>query len=217
MSDESQVPVTEASATPAAQTDMTLGTPVERVVAPAEPVEDALSSVSSEAVGEDVVEFAGDLHSYLLQNITWADAKAAFLFAGAGGLLAYLHNRGVTKKIMPALFEVPNTLGNTIGMIAVTGLLLAAGAALATFWPRTGGSAEGIVFWKAIATKFQTGHSFAETVLGRNGRSLTEAKLQHCWELARVCKQKFEWVNIATFGAAVGSAAAVIYVAWWSR
>ncbi len=217
MSDESQVGMTEAGGTPAVETERTLGELHEPVAVTSPVNEEAIAAVEAADVGQDVSDFASALHTYLQQNVTWADTKAAFLFAASGGVLAYLHGQGLTKRIMPHLFEVPNKLSNTVGMIAVAGFLVSACAAFATFWPRTGGDAEGIVFWKAIATKFKSGHLYAESVLDRDPRALAEAKLHHCWELARVCGRKFKWANVATYGAAVGAVATVIYLAEWMR
>jgi Family of unknown function (DUF5706) len=165
--------------------------------------------------GLDIGKFASDLHAYLQQNISWADTKAAFLFAASGALLAYLHNQGLTKRVMPALMEIPNTLSNTVGMTALGALIVAACAAFGTFWPRIGGDAQGIIFWKAIATTFRTPQSFADGILARNPRSLAEAKLHHCWELAKVCQRKFRWVNVATYAGALGFITALVYLAVW--
>ncbi len=216
MSDESQVAVSDPLVAPVIPTTRTLAEAA-AIPAPAKAEEEAVALVSSAEIGQDLSAFASDLHVYLQQNVTWADAKAAFLFAASGGVLAYLHGQGLTKRIMPHVFEVPNTLSNTVGMIAVAGFVVSACAAFATFWPRTGGDAEGIVFWKAIATKFKSGDLFTASVIDRNSRALAEAKLHHCWELARVCHRKFRWANVASYGAAIGAIATAIYLAVWMR
>jgi hypothetical protein len=216
MNDEAQVPATGTTVAPPMHTDRTLGELHDASVAPQAPVTaDAIGAATPGEVPQDVGAFASDLHKYLQQNVTWADTKAAFLFAASGGLLAYLNNQGATKKIIPHVFDIPNTLSNTVGMIAFSAFVVAACAAFATFWPRTGGNAEGIVFWKAIATKFTAADTFADAIFSRSPRALAEEKLHHCWELANVCRRKFKWANVATYAFAAGSIATLLYVAVW--
>lgn len=200
---------------PTIETDKTLGSIHEVVEELKSADKETIVPTKTPTISADLPTFSTDLHSYLLQNITWADTKAGFLFAASAGLLGYLHSQGLTKQIAPTLFDLPNTLGNTVGILTALALIVGAVGAFATFWPRVGGEPTGLIFWKSIAARFSSGEKFSSEVLSKNSKDLIEEKLRHSWELAKICKRKFWWANFATIAVGVGAAGAVLYLLEW--
>jgi hypothetical protein len=155
--------------------------------------------------------FANDVHGYLRQNITWADQKAAFLFAGASGFLAYLNSHGAFGFLRGnAAFRCADTLL----VIAAICLLMTAASAFVTYWPRTKGMDAGLVFWGAIAKNESSG-AYLERVRRKTAEELEAATLEHSYELAKICKRKFKWADIGVRFGVVGFSLAIIYSLGW--
>lgn len=154
--------------------------------------------------------FGSDVHSYIREYIQFADQKAAFLFAGVAAMTAFLHGRGITKLWFkdPRQWAIPDA----IAFIAVTGLLVGATLAVFVVLPRLGGAARGIVFWNAI-TLFENGKDYAAHVQKCDPAELATAKLEHCHELARVCRRKYRIVAWALWCGSFGLLASVAYLA----
>ena len=155
--------------------------------------------VEAKANAAELTTFANDVHGYLRQNVTWADQKAAFMFAGSVGLLAYLNARQAFGFLRgDVLFEWPHTI---LAAAAIC-LLITAFSAFVTYWPRTKGMRAGLVFWGAIA-KNESDGAYVERVRDKTAVELATAKLEHSYELAKICERKFKWVDAATrFGIA---------------
>jgi len=154
--------------------------------------------------------FTNDLHGYIRSHIQLADQKAAFLFAAVGTMLAFLHNKGITKIWMtdPRQWHSPEVLA----LVAEVGLLI---GALAAFWvivPRLRGAPRGIIYWKSI-TLFENKNEYAKHILSCEGEALTAAKLEHCYELAFICRQKYKAVSVGLWCGGIGLLAGIFYLA----
>lgn len=155
--------------------------------------------------------FAVEIHTYVRQNIAWADQKAAFLFAAVTAVLAYLHKDGATRRwlVDPSRWQIPDALA----CLAVLGLVGGAICALLAVAPRFRGSPQGMIYWKAIAS-FGRAKDYADRVVASEASALTRAKLEHCYELAQICRRKYRAVNIAIWSGSLGLGAAVAYLAF---
>ena len=163
------------------------------------------------ATAVELTTFANDVHSYLQQNITWADQKAAFMFAGASGFLAYLNLHGAFAFLRNgAAFRWANVLLVT----AAVCLMMTAAAAFVTYWPRTKGASAGLVFWGAIARNESAG-GYLERVRRKTAGELAAAKLEHSYELAKICERKFKWADVSVRFGVVGFSLAIIYSVGW--
>jgi hypothetical protein len=163
------------------------------------------------ATPAELTTFANDVHGYLRQNITWADQKAAFLFAAVSAFIAFLH----TKKALGVwrdgrAFAWQDAVGLAAGMC----LLAAAGCAFVTFWPSRKGKSTGLVFWGSIAGKPSAG-AYLDDVSLLSARELAEEKLRHSYELAKISARKFAWVDWASRFAIVGFAVAIARIVIW--
>lgn len=163
------------------------------------------------ATPAELTTFANDVHGYLRQNITWADQKAGFIFAGASAFLAYLNSRQAFDFVRG---NTPFGLSHLLLIAAAVSLLIAAAAAVVTYWPRVKGARAGLVFWGAIAANPSAG-AYVERVQEKTGKDLAVAKLEHTHELARICERKFKWADAATRFGVIGFSLAIVYSLAW--
>jgi hypothetical protein len=152
-------------------------------------------------------------HSYLWENVVLADQKAAFLFAGLAATLAYLHEKGISRRWLAD----PRAWGleNWLAFLAVVGLLGGAALALLVVLPRFSGATRGVVYWKAIAG-FESGSRYARHVRSLSQSDLHEAILSHSFELAQIAKRKFRVFHLALWTGAVGLVSALLHLALFS-
>lgn len=174
--------------------------------------EEALTKQPDErpkAAPQGLGPFEERTHSYLWENVVLADQKAAFLFAGLAAALAYLHEKGISRRWLVD----PGTWGseNWLAFLAVAGLIGGAAFALLVVLPRFSGAARGVVYWKAIAG-FEDGSSYAQHVKGLSQSDLREAILSHSFELARIAKRKFRMFHVALWTGAIGLVSALLYL-----
>lgn len=177
---------------------------------------------SSESVPEDrshstnltpAFSFSHNLHDYLRENIVLADQKAAFLFALVAAVLGYLHQSGVTRILLrgPCRWERIDILA----FIAVVSLIVSAIYTLLVVKPRRKGSSKSIISWKAIA-KIKDPNAYVERVKNLQTSNLAEAKLEHCHELACICRDKFKAAYVAFWSGTIGLAGTVTYLVFSS-
>jgi Family of unknown function (DUF5706) len=152
-------------------------------------------------------KFAEETHQYVREYIRQADLKAAFFFAGATALIAFLYKANLVQR-----WVKPPTqwlFVDTLSFVATVGLAVSVLACLATVFPRLKGSKRGHVFFGAIS-EFESRKEYATDVLQRDIAELIDAKLCHAHDLAIVCGQKY-WV--LRFGQWAGATGVVAMVA----
>jgi len=154
--------------------------------------------------------FGADEHAYIRDYIALADQKAGSLFAIVAAMLAYLQVQGATRRWI----SDPRTwhLVDALACFAIVALVTGAVLSLLAVAPRLTGAPHGVVFWNAVAM-CASGEDYAEQVIGMDQRRLLRAKLEHCYELAKVCRAKYRVLAAAIWVGGAGLAAAVIYVA----
>lgn len=170
-----------------------------------------MEPVKATANASELTTFANDVHGYLRQNVTWADQKAAFMFAGSVSFLAYLNaNHAFNFLRGDVCFEWRHLV---LGASAIC-LLITAFGAFVTYWPTTKGMRAGLVFWGAIAMN-ESGAAYVKRVGDCTAVELAAAKLEHSYELATICERKFKWVDASTRFGIAGFALAIIYLLAW--
>lgn len=163
------------------------------------------------ATDAELTTFANDVHGYLRQNISWADQKAAFLFAAVSAFIAFLHTKqalGVWRKGQMFAWQ------DGTGLLAGICLLSAAGCVFVAVWPSRKGKSTGLVFWGSIAGKPSAG-AYVDDVKPLSGSELAEEKLRHSYELAGIAARKFQWVDWAMRSAIVGFVVAIARFIIW--
>ena len=152
-------------------------------------------------------KFSEETHQYVREYIRQADLKAAFFFAGATALIAFLYKANLVQ-----LWVKPPTqwlFVDMVSFVATVGLAASVLACLATVFPRLKGTKRGHVFFGAIA-EFESRKEFATDVLQRDIAELIEAKLCHVHDLAIICGQKYTVLQIGQWAGAIGVVAMVI-------
>jgi len=155
-------------------------------------------------------DFANRVHHYLNHYIRLADRNAVFLFAAVGTTLAFLNGRGVTKLWI----KNPMTwsLSEALAFLAVMSFLASATASATVLLPRKKGSRTGLVSWGAIS-KCRSADEYARLVLVTEPAGLTEATLEHCFELSRICVRKYRAMGWALWCGGAGFVGTLVYLA----
>ncbi len=155
-------------------------------------------------------DFASGVHAYINDSIRQADQNAAFLFAAVGTTLAFLNTKGVTKLWI----KNPTTwsMSDFLAFLAVIGLLASATALAVVLLPRKKGSRTGLVAWGAVS-KCRSADEYARLVLATAPVGLTEATLEHCFELSRVCIHKYRAMGWALWCGGSGFVGTLLYLA----
>jgi hypothetical protein len=131
--------------------------------------------------------FASETHSYIGDNIRLADEKAAFFF-GASAAILYLLFQSMQKQLASPLAAW--TLRQGVGILAMTSLGMACLIGLGVVTPRRGRSVSGHIFFGTIA-EFDSRATYVEEVLAMPDQQLISERLEHCYDLARICDRKY--------------------------
>jgi hypothetical protein len=99
-----------------------------------------------------------------------------------------------------------------LAFLAVVGLLASATALAVVLLPRKKGSGTGLVSWRAVS-KCRSAEEYARMVLATAPAGLTEATLEHCFELSRVCIQKYRAMGWALWCGGAGFVGTLVYLA----
>lgn len=156
-------------------------------------------------------KFAEETHQYVREYIRQADLKAAFFFAGATALIAFLYKAKLIQLWMKP--PIQWLFLDMLSFVAAIGLGLSVLACLATVFPRLRGSKRGHVFFGAIG-EFESRKEYATDVLQRDIAELIEAKLCHVHDLAIICGQKYSVLKIGQWAGAIGVVAMVVLLLW---
>lgn len=153
--------------------------------------------------------FAGFVHQYVREYIQLADQKAAFVFAASAALLAFLYNSGASKLWLKA----PTNWAwiDAVAFLSMVGLAVTSFLAVITVFPRMGGAKRGLVFFNAIAAHAEPG-DYVAAVGALNHSDIAAVQLQHCHELARVCRMKYRALRRSFFVGAVAMLATLMYL-----
>ncbi|MDE0838982.1 MAG: DUF5706 domain-containing protein [Kiritimatiellae bacterium] len=154
-------------------------------------------------------KFAEEAHQYVRDYIRQADQKAAFFFAGATALIAFLYKSGLinmTRWHKPVLQMAFLDVWSLITGIA---LLICAVASILTVAPRLRGSKRGLIFFGAIA-EFPSRNDYAIEIRTKPVDELIEATLMHVHDIAGICVNKFGMVTIGIYTGIVGTVSAIV-------
>lgn len=133
-------------------------------------------------------EFAGFQEEYVRSYITLADAKGAWTFAIASGVLLFLIGTEKTRNVL-----ISSELSWTYAVHLASVLLLTISAyfSFRVVAPRLASkSGEGIVFFDSVASK-ENAETYVSDVAAHDLAELVEARLQHCFDVSVVCKEKY--------------------------
>jgi hypothetical protein len=166
-----------------------------------EPVSSSASDLERRLV------FADQVHQYIRDYIRQADQKAALFFAVSTAVLAFLYRGGVSSRWLKPVLDW-NIL-DVCAFLAMVILSVSSIISLIVVIPRTPGSRRGYVFWEAIA-EYPTGRDYADDLATVTIPTLLQAKSEHCFDLAKVCRSKYWWLRLALWIGVSGLAAAAL-------
>ena len=146
------------------------------------------------------------MHSYVSENVRYADQKAAFVVTLASAMLAYLD----TQKLLPAL-GIELSLGGLLRLLGPLGLLLSAALAAWVVFPVRKGNAAGRVFWGAIASR-GSGAAYAKELAEAGAGQFTADLAVHAHELAVICEWKYARLAWAMGTGSIGLLASILLV-----
>jgi hypothetical protein len=146
------------------------------------------------------------LRNYVRNYISLADTKAAWVFAISSGVLAYLlADDKVQRVILSPAWEASFILA--LSTVILRGLSAMFSFRVVT--PRLSSpSGEGIVFFGAVA-QHPSASSYVTAVGSRSPRDITEARLKHCFDVSKVCAEKYDslkkaiWLGLPAVGGAL--------------
>lgn len=152
-------------------------------------------------------KFSEETHQYVREYIRQADQKAAFFFAGATALIAFLYKAELVQQWVKTPTEW--VFVDMLSFFATLGLFISVLMCLLTVFPRLKGSKRGLVFFSAVA-EFESGKDYAANVLQQEINDLIEAKLCHVHDLSKICERKYCILKIGQLFGAIGVLAMVI-------
>ena len=151
-------------------------------------------ALSRAKTGDEHERVANFVHGSLLQNITLADRKAGILFTLVSAALLFLFTR------------VPEVIFSAAGglwLVVVTLLVLAASLAFSVIFPRQRRHSENVLFWGGVAD-WPDRNAYIQAVASMESERITQAKLEYCYDLARICRRKFRLLRYAMMATAIG-------------
>jgi hypothetical protein len=173
------------------------------------PIEKLPTAPQAPAVTQNQGKFSEEVHNYVREHIRNADQKATFFFAALTAILAFLNTQSVPGRWLKDIREW--SFVDTLGFVSMIGLACGAGILLAVVFPRLKGSRRGILFFNAIA-EYENSAEYAEDVLIRSEDYLVRTKLQHCFDLAKVCRAKYRMLRIGFWVGSTGVATALLFL-----
>lgn len=153
--------------------------------------------------------FSLHVHSYVREYVRSADQKAAFFFAAATALLAFLHSQDGTARWLKDVRTW--SLTDALAFLAMLSLASSACVLLAVVVPRLKGSRRGILFFSAIA-EYESAREYGSEVLHQSKYEIVSAELQHSYDLSKVCTRKYRVLRIGFWIGAVGGVSSLLFL-----
>lgn len=170
---------------------------------------DKQSTLTTQPIAASHVRFSDEAHSYLREYIRNADQKATFFFAILTAILAYLNAQNAPSRWLknPQLWSLIDFLA----FLSMFGLAVGAGVLLSVVFPRLKGSRRGLFFFSAIA-EYDTSREYASDILACSEHDLVRTKLNHCYDLAKICTAKYRALCAGFWIGCIGVMAALIFL-----
>src|ERR1051326_5991547 len=172
-------------------------------------IADKVPAATPQPITTAHARFSDEVHSYIREYIRNADQKATFFFAALTAILAFLNAQKVPSRWLKdvRLWSFVDALG----FLSMLGLAAGAVCLLVVVFPRLKGSRRGFLFFNAIA-EYDSSGEYAKDVIASPGDDLVRLKLQHCYELSRICRTKYRILRIAFWLGSIGAASALLFL-----
>ena len=161
------------------------------------------------AEGQQLPSFISIVHSYLWSAVTFADQKAALLFASDSAFLGYLLANGLLHQLKPAMQGWHAS--QWLALISLLFLGLSIALAINVVMPRFAGKRDGLIYFMAIANRKKKDQYVSE-VLSCNDSSLNVALAEHCYEIATIATRKYTRLRNGMWAGILGFVAGLTYI-----
>lgn len=158
-------------------------------------------------------QFATFTHEYIREYIRLADQKSAFVFGASAAVLAFLYKSSVPQNwiALPESWKSGQILALvTMVLLAVAGVL-----GISVIKPRRGGPRSGLIFWDAVVDR-PSSSDYCEAVLESSPNDLVEEYLKHTYDLAEVCRAKYDVLQRSFWAFLIGLVLATIYFVFFA-
>lgn len=180
-----------------------------RVVTEGQVEADEIKRPSGVVAQDCHLKFAEEANQYVREHIRNADQKAGFFFAATTTILAFLHQKNVAERWVKPIQQW--SLIDALSFVAMAGLAAGAFVFLIVIFPRLKGSRRGLVFFNAVA-EYDTSSEYADEVCRHTAGELGRIKLQHSYDLAKVCRSKYEALRVGFLLGSAGAVATLLYL-----
>lgn len=159
------------------------------------------------------LEFADFHEAYVRHYITLADTKAAWVFTVASGAMAFIFGRTASRT---ELLDAQWSVATLLVCAATAFLCLSALFSFLVIRPRqTCTSADGIIFFGQVANH-PSASAYTSAVAEHDGAALAAARLEHCFDISRVCSAKYASLRLAIWSGLLGVALTLLQLLWVS-
>lgn len=160
-------------------------------------------------------EYLWHVHTNIADQIKFADQKAGFVAVLATGVMGGLH----TVRVHEHFTQSPVSAWGWSGWAGAAAFGLLAAALIACFVAiaprRRYTSPRGFIFWGAIAA-YESGDEFNQELLATSPENLTEHLSLQTYAMARICREKYTWLNWAIGLVVAGSELGGVLLLWAS-
>lgn len=152
--------------------------------------------------------FISLVHSYLWSSVTFADQKAAFLFAIDSAFLGYLLSNGLLREMRHTQAW---QLAQWLSLTSLVFFGLSIGMAIYVVMPRLGGNRTGLIYFMAIASR-RNREAYVAEVLSSSDSSLSSALAEHSYEVARIATRKYRNLRFGVWVGIIGFVSGLLYI-----
>ena len=160
-------------------------------------------------------EFLWKVHSNISDQVKFADQKAGFVAVLSTGVMGGLHSVRVHEHFTQSPMSAWGWSGwagaAAFGLLAAS--LVACFAAIAP--RRRFTSPRGFIFWGAIAA-YDSGEEFQQDLMASSPEELATHLSHQTYQLARICREKYSWLNWAIGFVVAGSELGGVLLLWAS-
>lgn len=174
------------------------------VISPSDPSphdDAAASSLGRDSLAEHHLRFAEEQSAYIATYIQLADTKASWIFAAASALIAFVITSTDTQDV---LSSQENSLSYFVILCSLGLLIVSAIFAFRVIAPRLRSSnSRGLYFFGSTA-RHPDGQAYLKAIANCSFDQLASERIQHNFDIARVCVQKYRNLKPAFWCGAIG-------------
>jgi len=148
-------------------------------------------------------EFSEFHEGYVSRYISLADTKASWIFALTSALLVFMATDDDLAQVYIAIKG--DWLGVLILLVIFTLLALGGIFSFLVIAPNLRSwSGESLVFFASVA-KQKDSETYIDKIAQLDDHQMTDIRLQHCYDISKVCARKYKCLRCAIWFGAIGA------------